>query len=86
MQDEDSHCNPLHDDDSRCHPLQNDDDPRCSSPVVDDASDQHLSPPSSSGNLCFYCCFSALHFFNKIHQCVIQSNFSISKPVYLKIY
>lgn len=59
MQDEDSHCNPLHDDDSRCHPLQNDDDPRCSSPVVDDASDQHLSPPSSSGNVCFCHCFSS---------------------------
>ncbi|KFM58072.1 hypothetical protein X975_17773, partial [Stegodyphus mimosarum] len=48
MQDEDSRCNPLHDDDPRCHSLQNDDDPRCSSPVTDDVSDQPLSPPSSS--------------------------------------
>lgn len=63
MQDEDSHCNPLHDDDSRCHPLQNDDDPRCSSPVADDASDQHLSPPSSSGNLCFYHNFNFLKIY-----------------------
>lgn len=54
MQDEDSHCNPLHDDDPRCHPLQTDDDPRCSSPVADDASDQHLSPPSSSGKFYYF--------------------------------
>ncbi|GBN00013.1 Nuclear factor 1 [Araneus ventricosus] len=48
LQDEDSHCNPLHDDDPRCHPMRNDNDPRCSSPVTDDISDQPLSPPSSS--------------------------------------
>ncbi|GIX72078.1 nuclear factor 1 [Caerostris extrusa] len=48
LQDDDSQCNPLHDDDPRCHAMQNDNDPRCSSPVTDDISDQPLSPPSSS--------------------------------------
>ncbi|GFQ88180.1 uncharacterized protein TNCT_263761 [Trichonephila clavata] len=63
LQDEDSRCNPLHDDDPRCHPLQNDNDPRCSSPVTDDISDQPLSPPSSSSGIVpmFFFCTSLLH-------------------------